>query len=963
MMSRYRSTSSEDGIINSKCRHSRSAQIYNDRNLISSRRNSFYHLAMNVYQACEVMMIYRNDSLSLSDNDQIVIKQKQNNDDRTIIVYKGYLKNEDTFSFKSQHLVECPFDIKCYINGHIEVHLLSCCEYKYRQGGFCLGQSFIIEQVAKSIPCQRCRRREQKVNQENILLNSSQTNKVLSDHRSLKIRQRIKSEERTSNDDKQKQGKSENNRIQSDNVHIKSSKSTDHNENYHEISTRKTKRISSSSSSSSSSLLVEKKESSSSQQENVQERHETKKSNDSPKVENEDNIVSQFHRKLTKQTTNDNDNSGNLFQSLLSILQNGLRRMEQHEPLPPRYEGNVEDFVVIFLGIKDESNFNRSIVNFVKMFNNIEELNSFVNTLKFERIILIISLSLAESIKDLSRFDSVYILSNNITWKNDHFNIRGNFSNLESISDKIKDECLIENQFFSIQFVSTNETSKQSFCYSQLLKETLLKKDNESNLKKDFIEFSRFHYNNNHIELNLIDEFEQDFTIKKSVWWYTRNCFIRKMLNRALRTEEIDILYKMRWFIQELNNQIKENYFSATVFRIHHYSFDQFKKFKEHNSNDLLSFGTFLDCTLNEPSLIKNIDGMQTIIFRITTTVGIEIEQLRYSDSKTEVLLPFDNVYRIESIEENNHDDHHWWNINLTNISRENQQFKEIIKEMREEIEGPVVLIQLGKLLLSNNDYSHVDYLARLLFNDGSLKNNPTLLASLAAVHHLLGSVDNRQNNYRAARLQFEQSLKIFLTFLSEDNQILSATYNNIGSMYYQEDQHEQAIIYHQKALQCQLKSSSPDIEAIATYSGNIGAVYLDQGKYDQALLHYKRSLQILQQSIPSGESQSIAMIYDRIASVYWRMDKPAEALPFYQQALQLELKYLPENDHKISVSYFNLSTAYAKLNQLDDAIDCAEKSVQQLLKSVPPDHPEVKENTDQLEGLRRRKWLQQLYE
>ncbi|CAF4667215.1 unnamed protein product, partial [Rotaria sp. Silwood2] len=368
MMSRYRSTSSEDGIINSKCRHSRSAQIYNDRNLISSRRNSFYHLAMNVYQACEVMMIYRNDSLSLSDNDQIVIKQKQNNDDRTIIVYKGYLKNE-------------------------------------------------------------------------------------------------------------------------------------------EISTRKTKRISSSSSSSSSSLLVEKKESSSSQQENVQERHETKKSNDSPKVENEDNIVSQFHRKLTKQTTNDNDNSGNLFQSLLSILQNGLRRMEQHEPLPPRYEGNVEDFVVIFLGIKDESNFNRSIVNFVKMFNNIEELNSFVNTLKFERIILIISLSLAESIKDLSRFDSVYILSNNITWKNDHFNIRGNFSNLESISDKIKDECLIENQFFSIQFVSTNETSKQSFCYSQLLKETLLKKDNESNLKKDFIDFSRFHYNNNHIELNLIADF------------------------------------------------------------------------------------------------------------------------------------------------------------------------------------------------------------------------------------------------------------------------------------------------------------------------------------------------------------------------------------------------------------------------------------------------------------------------
>ncbi|CAF1307620.1 unnamed protein product [Rotaria sordida] len=956
LMSRYRDTSSEDEIVNSKFHRSRSARIYPDRNLMSSRRNQFYHPASDVYQASEVMMIYRNDSLSSSENDQIVIKQKQNTDDQRLIVYKGYLKNDDTFSFKSQRLAQCPFDIKCYINEHVEVHLLTCCEYKYRQGGFCLGQSFIIEHVAKSIPCQKCRRREKKVNQENIELNSFQTKQVLSDHRSLKSRQRRTSEERTRNDDKQKQEKSENNHIQSNNVHIKSIKSIDHNENHHENSTRKTKMISSSS-------LIEKKESSSSQQENIQPEHDTKKTNDSSEVENKNNIVSLFHEKLTEQTTSDNDNNGNFLQSLLSILQSGLRRMEQRKLLPPRYEGNVEDFVVILFGTNDESNFNRSIVNFVKMFNNIEELNSFIDTLKFERIILIVSDSLTEFFEDLSRFNSIYILSNNVTRTNDHFNIRGNFPNLESISEKIKEECLIENQFFSIQFASTNETANQSFCYSQLLKETLLKKDNDSNLKKDFIDFSRFHYNNNHNELTLIDEFERNFTIEKSIWWYTRKCFIRKMLNRALRTEEIDILYKMRWFIQALNNQIKENYFSATVYRIHHYSSDQFRKFKEHNANDLLSFGVFLDCTLNEPYLIENIDEMETILFRIKTTVGIEIEQLRYFDSKTEVLLPFDNVYRIESIEENNNDYHHWWTINLAYISTDNEQLKELTKEIREEIESPVVLIQLGKLLLSNNDYSHVDYLARLLFNDGSLKDNLTLLASLAAVHHLLGSVDNRQNNYRAARLQFEQSLKIFLTFIPEDNQILSATYNNIGSMFYQEDQHEQAIIYHQKALQCQLKSSSPDIEAIATYSGNIGAVYLDQGKYDQALLHYKRSLQILQQSIPNAESQSIAMVYDRIASVYWRMDKPAEALPFYQQALQLELKYLPENDHKISVSYFNLSTAYAKLNRLDDAIDCAEKSVQQLLKSVPPNHPEVKENMDQLEGLRRRKWLQQLYE
>ncbi|CAF0915368.1 unnamed protein product [Adineta steineri] len=76
-----------------------------------------------------------------------------------------------------------------------------------------------------------------------------------------------------------------------------------------------------------------------------------------------------------------------------------------------------------------------------------------------------------------------------------------------------------------------------------------------------------------------------------------------------------------------------------------------------------------------------------------------------------------------------------------------------------------------------------------------ALNNNPTLLASLAALHHLLGSMDNKNKNYRAARFQFEELLKLFLSFTLEDNQILSATYSNIGSMFCQDDQHEQAII------------------------------------------------------------------------------------------------------------------------------------------------------------------------
>lgn len=652
------------------------------------------------------------------------------------------------------------------------------------------------------------------------------------------------------------------------------------------------------------------------------------------------------------QTSEENNDRGNLFQAFLSLLREGFRRKEVRTPLPNRHEGNVENFIIILLGLNDEENLLQSSANFIRQFDEIQSFNEFLSTLTHEIAILIVHESLVDSIEDLTGFYSVYVLSKrNQSIEKSHSNLRGNYRNLKMISSEISSEILHETDLIP---------TDSDWVYSQVLKEIILSKDNEGNLQKDFLDFCRLHYQNNPVELNLIEQFEKDFQPMKIISWFTRNCFLRKIVQRALRTLEIDLLFKTRFVVQLINQQIKQNQFKEIVYRILRVSTDQFKAMKE-NDKPFISFGAFLDCSLTKPtSNSKSEPEKETILLQIQTNSGMNIEQIRHSQSNTEILLPFDSVYQIDSIEQINE---HYSIISLTMIDKDNAKYQELTNEMRSEVEAPVIIIQLGKLLLINDYYLQADYLARLVFDDQSFKDNPTLLASLAAVHHLLGSHDNKQNNHLAARLQFEQSLKIFLSFVPEDNQILSATYNNIGSMYYQDDEHDQAIIYHQKALQCQLKATSPDIDAIATYSGNIGAVYLDQKKYDQALFNYKRSLQILQQSTPGGESPAVAMIYDRIASVYWRMERPEDALPFYQKALQLELKYLPDDSHKISVSYFNLSTAYAKLNRLDEAIDAAEKSVQQLLKSVPPDHPEVKENTEQLEGLRRRKWLLQLYQ
>ncbi|CAF1571254.1 unnamed protein product, partial [Adineta ricciae] len=739
--------------------------LYEDEHYENHRykpRSSFTEYSQtNDCQACQVVVTYRKDSKSQSTKtDEIVIKQKINEYDRSIIIYKGYLQKNDTFSFKSRHVREYPFDIKLYVNGYLEIHFKDCCEYKFCQGEVRIGHSFTVERVDKAISCHRCRRQMQREDKKR--------------NKQSDVKKIALSEENESENDEQTRETIDERMFEPTNFH-----SADEITNHDENPIAQSQSID--------------------RQENQQQK---------PKENSQEEEEAQT----------ENDNSGNnrgFLQALLSFLRNGVVRPNVQQPLADRYEGNVEDFVVIVFGLKIEEKQLHPIANFVKIFNEIEEMNSFVETLKVERILLI---SNEDFSGKASKFSSIYHET----------------SLNEDLLERIRRENSIDNELFTMELSSSNS----SFVYSYLLKETLLRKDEEANLKKDYFDYCRLHYKDNFHQMKFIDQLEKDSSVENLHFWFKKNSFFRKMINRACRTNEIDILYKIRWILQGLNRKTS---LSKPVYQLKYLTSEQFEQF-QNSPKDFLSFANFLLCQSTKPSTMEFRSNYETVLFTIQSQNGID-----FGESSNEILLPFDNVYQIESIEQISFNENIYWNIHLISINKEeNNEFRELIKEMKSEIESPVNLIQFGKLLLANDDYLHTDYFARLLFNDNSLKDNPTLLAGLAAIHHLLGSIDNRKNNHRAARLQFQQSLQIFLTFIPDDHPMLSATYNNIGSMFYQDDEHKQAIIYHQKALQCQLKSSSPDLEAIATYSGNIGAVYLDEKKYDQALINYKRSLQIL---------------------------------------------------------------------------------------------------------------------
>lgn len=74
--------------------------------------------------------------------------------------------------------------------------------------------------------------------------------------------------------------------------------------------------------------------------------------------------------------------------------------------------------------------------------------------------------------------------------------------------------------------------------------------------KEEMLTVCRQYYQKNSNILQSIDEFEQTYQNNDCIGWYTRDTFVYKLLNKALRTEDIEQLYKFRFYIVDLSNQL-----------------------------------------------------------------------------------------------------------------------------------------------------------------------------------------------------------------------------------------------------------------------------------------------------------------------------------------------------------------------------------------------------------------------
>ncbi|CAF4710876.1 unnamed protein product, partial [Rotaria sp. Silwood2] len=118
-------------------------------------------------------------------------------------------------------------------------------------------------------------------------------------------------------------------------------------------------------------------------------------------------------------------------------------------------------------------------------------------------------------------------------------------------------------------------------------------------------------YADNEAQLRFTQDFENHYDSHKVIFWYTRDTFLYRLLNKALREQDIDILYSVRYFIRNLHLQFKdyhskqistnttaENEKMITVYRGQLIKNEEFERKIRHNLGGFLSVTSFLSTTM-----------------------------------------------------------------------------------------------------------------------------------------------------------------------------------------------------------------------------------------------------------------------------------------------------------------------------------------------------------------------------
>ena len=390
------------------------------------------------------------------------------------------------------------------------------------------------------------------------------------------------------------------------------------------------------------------------------------------------------------------------------------------------------------------------------------ELDQYVDYIitKITNIYLFISSHIADRfiplVHNCSQIKSIYIFDNDKQYQNYLYakeKVQGPFQSIyKTLKQFNKNISLPTGQCYPqlSRFQIINEESAQGLWWKVLDK--ILQNLKHTNIaREEFILFSKESFQDDELLLKQIEDFKENYTSDKAIYWYTRPTFLHRFINRILRTRKnLNKIFKFRLFLTDLiaGLEIAQlNIKTYNLYRAAIISNEELQQLKSAEGN-LIFFNQFLSASMDK-DVAKTFAGYsvnhpfkQSALFTIKidpcninrgTTPFADIRHHGCVPCDGEVLLSMHSTFRVQSVEFDG-TDHFWniylelmdniWNINfgersifsphadqifIRNLSKENKQFiafqllLDIILRLDQNIYAKQELIEFCQTKYQNN--------------------------------------------------------------------------------------------------------------------------------------------------------------------------------------------------------------------------------------------------------------------
>ncbi|CAF4481319.1 unnamed protein product [Rotaria sp. Silwood2] len=566
-------------------------------------------------------------------------------------------------------------------------------------------------------------------------------------------------------------------------------------------------------------------------------------------------------------------------------------------------------------------------------------------------------------IHDLRQLDSVFIYSSEQQYEDlleKYSKIIGTFNQYIDLIQSIQDNIDLAVQqsesfrFYEQRQKSTRDLSKEAgaFLWLRIFKDVVLNLPHDKQAKDEMIEKLRLYYRNNKKQLKNIEEFDREYQSENSIQWYTGQPFLYKQLNRALRTEDINLLYTFRYFIYDLCKQLEQEFqqqqedFDSIIllYRGVRLSSDEVKKL-ESKVGKLLSTNGYVSTSLSKDAALiftgsSNNKEEENVLFEIEYDFGkvksivvASIAHLSKCRDEQEFLFDLDAAFLLQSVTRNLSSN--MVLVKMTAVDEGSELAKEYIEEHRKLMSHGSIVILFGYLLAEIGEYDKCQQ-----YFDCLLKNPNR--EDLSFIYYYLGVVKYYQGNYESALNYYQDSYNRLIKAVPSREGASSFVLNDIGSIYKIRGQYDTALDYFLRALK--ISETYSNYYIMANILGNIGNIYRIKGDYDSALSYQIQCLHIREHNLPSVHKE-IAKALTNIAVIYSDKDELNKALEYHQRSLKMNEQCLPAEHENIASSLNHVANALNNQGKFDDALNYYMRALKIRKKTFPNGHPNIAAN------------------